>query len=166
MEAERLSILKELSSYSEQKLSEKPSPNQWSVAEVIMHLVIAERGALAYMNKKLEFGGHGKAAFGSGLKQRLLNLAITIPGLKYKAPTVVELKKEDSVDYAEAKAKWDAVRSEMKKEYEALNEKLAEHELFKHPAAGKMSLLQGIRFMRQHMNRHIGQIRNTAKAVS
>jgi len=166
MESEKATILAELKDHAEELLSKKPDANSWSVAEIVMHLVVAEGGALAYMNKKLEFGGHKKAKLSGAFKQRFLNLAISVPGIKYKAPAIVEVKEDNNVSYTEAIEKWNAVRADMAKKYEALDEKLAAHELFKHPAAGKMSTLQGVRFMRQHMNRHIKQMRNAANSVS
>lgn len=165
MESEREAILSEMSSYSVDVLTKKPDSESWSVAEIIMHLVVAEGGALAYMRKKLEFGGHAKSSLGAALKQRLLNLAISVP-VKYKAPKVASIKEGENPTFEEASTKWNELRSELLKEYEAMDDNLVSHELFKHPAAGKLNVLQSVRFMRQHMNRHIKQMRNTAESMA
>ena len=96
MENERKLLLSELEKYPIDTLEKKPNAKEWSVTEVIMHLVVAESASLAYMRKKLEVGGHGKASFSAGIKQRLLNLAISLP-IKYKAPKVAQLKEGETV---------------------------------------------------------------------
>ena len=165
MENERVAVLNELKTNPADKLVQKPDSGAWSVAEVVMHMVTAEGGALAYMRKKLEYGGHKRSSFGAAIKQRLLNLAISVP-IKYKAPKVADIKPGESVSFDEASARWDEVRAGLIKEYQAMDDETVGHELFKHPAAGKMNVLQSVRFMRQHMNRHIKQMHNTIKSVS
>jgi len=165
MENERKSVCQKLSEFSDQALSEKPGPDQWSVAEIIMHLVVAETAALNYMRKKLEFGGHQRASLGAGMKQQLLNFLISLP-IKFKAPKVIEFKETQGLTFADASQKWEAVRMELFTEYKKLDSETVGHELFKHPAMGKMNLVQGVKFMRQHMNRHIGQIEKTLKKVA
>ena len=165
MEAERLALMEQLSSQPNNKLDTKPANGGWSVTEVVMHLVVAETGALKYMRKKLEFGGHKKASFGAAVKQRLLNLAISIPGLKFKAPKVAQIQEGSDISFDDAKAQWNEIRTDLLKEYEAFDDAIVDNELFKHPAAGKLSVIQSVRFMRQHMNRHIKQIHSTLKQV-
>lgn len=164
MENERSSILKNLEGHSEEKLIRKPTPDRWSVTEVILHLSKAEEGALKYMQIKLKHGGHKKATFGAWLKQKLLNFAISIP-IKYKAPNVIKLNEGEGVSFAEAVANWAEIRKALRKEYELLDEAIIDHELFKHPAAGKLSVMQSVKFMRGHMLRHKGQIERTIKQV-
>lgn len=165
MESEREAVVNAMKNYNTSQLEKKPAANEWSVAEVIMHLVVAESGALAYMRKKLEFGGHQKATAGAGFKQKLLNLAIALP-IKFKAPKVADIQEGQKVTFDEAAAKWADVRKKLLAEYDKMDDDLVTHELFKHPAAGKLSALQSVKFMRQHMNRHIKQMHNTIKKVS
>lgn len=165
MESERQQLFAELSKYPQDVLEKKPAADVWSVTEVIYHLVVAERGALSYLNKKLEVGGFEKASFQAGLKQKFLNFMISLP-VKYRAPKVVALPKETSVSYAEAVAEWNSIRENMKSAYEKLDDDFCGRELFKHPMAGKMNIVQGLKFMRQHMNRHIGQIERILKQVA
>lgn len=165
MEAERQQLLSRLAPYSEETLTKKPAPNSWSVTETIYHLKVAELGALNYMRKKLEVGGHKKATFGALVKQKLLNLAVSLP-FKYKAPPVAQIPEGISISYAQAVAEWDEVRSGLLKEYKSVDERIIDNELFKHPMAGKLSVLQSVKFMRQHVIRHIGQIDRILKVVS
>jgi uncharacterized damage-inducible protein DinB len=165
MENERQQLLKRLEQYSEEILTKKPDADSWSVTETIYHLKVAEEGALKYMRKKLEVGGHAKATFGAGIKQKLLSLAISLP-IKYKAPKVAQIPEGTNVSFAQALAEWNEVRNGLKADYESVDESIIGNELFKHPAAGKLSILQSVKFMRQHMNRHIGQIDRILKQVA
>ena len=165
MEIERQALVKRLEKHPAEVLSTKPDPNSWSVAEVIDHLRTAESGALMYMSKKLEFGGHKKAGFGAAVKQKLLNLAVTLP-IKYKAPKFLDAPAPSDLTYETALAQWNEVRKQMRNDYERLDEKLIGNELFKHPSAGKMNAVHGAKFMRQHMNHHISQIERVLKALA
>ena len=165
MESEREAMMSELSNYSEETLTKKPDSDSWSVAEVVMHMVIAESGALAYMQKKLEFGGHTRSTLGAAFKQKLLNFAVSLP-IKFKAPKVANIKEGENVSFAEASQKWKSIRQDLLMEYQSMDDELVSHELFKHPAAGKMNVLQSVEFMRKHMNRHIKQMKSTVKVVS
>ena len=165
MESERQELLKRLEQYSEEVLTKKPAADSWSVTETIYHLKVAENGALLYMRKKLEFGGHAKATFGAAIKQKLLNLAVSLP-IKYKAPSVAQVPEGIKVSYAQAITEWNDIREALKKEYETIDETIIGNELYKHPAAGKLSILQSVKFMRQHVVRHVGQIDRILKQVS
>ncbi len=114
------------------------------------------------MHKKLEVKSHGPAGISSTLRLLLLNTAIRLP-LKYKAPPVVA--DVPATSYAVARARWDAVREKMRADYAAIDPAFIGHGLFKHPSLGRFNLSQGVRFMRQHMRRHAGQIGRTLAAL-
>jgi hypothetical protein len=150
-------LLNDLSEYDSYRLSHKPDANTWSVAQIVQHLAVAEKGAIRYLQKKLEVGGHQKARFSSIARLKLLNTALALP-IKFKAPQVVAVASENEIPYETAVSNWNAVRTEVRKTYESLDESVITHDLFKHPFAGKLDLIQGQRFMQQHMERHLKQI--------
>lgn len=157
MEQDRQELLERLAPLDTQRLESKPDPGSWSVTEVIHHLTVAEEAALHYMQKKLKAGGHQKAPAKAKLKQLLLNLAIKLP-IKYKAPKVAQLPEGVTISFAEAVESWNRVRNELEAVYTNLDPELADHDLFKHPMVGKLSVMQSIIFMHGHMTRHEGQI--------
>lgn len=165
METEREAVINSIRTIPADKLVTKPEQDQWSVTEIILHLAKAEEGALKYMQIKLKHGGHKKATIGAAIKHRLLNTAIALP-FKYKAPNVIKLDESGRTSFAQAVEQWAAIRNQLKNEYESIDEGIIDHELFKHPAAGKLSIMQSVKFMRRHMNRHIGQISRTIKQIS
>lgn len=164
-EADRRTLLAKLDAHGEDVLTRKPAPDAWSVVEILAHLIKAETGTLNYLRKKLEVGGHQKASAFAGLRKSFLNFVLGLP-IKFKAPKVVQLEKGAALSYAEAKAQWNAVRDSLGTEYQRIDEQLIAHDLFKHPFAGKLNLVQSTEFMRQHMLRHVGQVERTLKAVN
>lgn len=165
MENERQQLLQRLERYSEEVLTKKPDKDSWSVTETVYHLKVAEDGALQYLLKKLEVGGHQKATFGAAIKQRFLNLAVSLP-IKYKAPPIAQIPKGINIPYTQAVAEWNEVRTGLRKQYDSMDERIIGDELFKHPLVGKLSVLQSVKFMRQHALRHIGQIDRILKVVA
>jgi uncharacterized damage-inducible protein DinB len=54
LEEERKNLFNELKNYSDELINKKPSPEKWSVAEVIAHLITAEEMSLKYLSKKIQ----------------------------------------------------------------------------------------------------------------
>lgn len=160
MEADRQQMLKALEGIDHSVLERKPNPEKWSVSEVFMHMVVAEGGSLKYMRKKIEVNNHGPLKGGSG-RFALLMGALKLP-VKFKAPKIVA-DVGSGVSYSDALNQWNEVRKELRSDYENLDESWIDHDLFKHPSAGKFDLIRAIKFMRTHADRHIGQIRRTVK---
>ncbi|MEO8589884.1 MAG: DinB family protein [Flavobacteriales bacterium] len=163
LEVDRTALIAHLDTLPENSLTTAPGPGAWTVAQVITHLAIAEESSLSYLRKKHDGGRHKPATFSSHWRLPLLNLALSLP-LKYKAPAVVA--NVPATSYAEAKARWGAVRLDMRSTYGTLPEAHIGHDLFKHPTVGRFNLLQGLRFMQQHVRRHREQILRTLRAVA
>lgn len=162
LERQRNEILEGMASADPALLTKQPAPGAWSVAQVVLHLAIADEGMLAYMTKKIEVGGHAPVGATAPFRLALLNVALALP-VKYKAPRVVATVPECTM--AEAKQRWDAIRERMHRTFETIPEKLIGHGLFKHPSAGKFDLVQGLRFIGMHVHHHRAQIDRTLQKV-
>jgi uncharacterized damage-inducible protein DinB len=162
LERQRKDILDSLTTTDDGLLAQQPTKGAWSVAQVVMHLAIAEEGMLAYLNKKRDVGGHAPVGASAPFRLALLNLALVLP-VKYKAPTVVATVPECTM--AEAQIRWDTIRERMHHTFETIPEKLIGHGLFKHPSAGKFDLVQGLRFIGMHVHHHRAQIDRTLRKV-
>lgn len=163
LEAQRSALLRVLEGLPAERLERQPKPGAWSVAQVVLHLAIAEEGVMNYIDKKRSVGGHGPVGAMAPVRLALLNTALALP-LKFKAPAVVATVPQCS--YAEACARWQAVRERMHETFTAIPEELIGHGLIKHPSAGKFDLVQGLRFVRWHVKHHRPQIQRTLRSVS
>ena len=162
MESERIALFARLDQLPEAKLSLQPAAGSWSVTQVIMHLVIAEEGGLAYLRKKLSFAKHKPVGTFSVLRLMLLKAAMASP-FKFKAPAIVAVV--PNLGYTEAKERWAAVRKAMHDVYSSLPDEHVGHDLYKHPLAGKLDLVQGTRFIHAHCKRHMDQIDRILKRI-
>lgn len=163
MEADRQAMLAKIKDLDHSLLERKPNADAWSVSEVLMHMVVAETGALNYMRKKIEVDNHSVCK-GRSAQYALLIGALKAPLLKYKAPKIVA-NVGSGVKFSDALQQWNDVRAELRADYEKLEEAWIMHDLFKHPAAGKFDLIRAVKFMRIHADRHIGQIHRTIRSL-
>lgn len=137
--------------------SRSPKNGGWSVAQVCLHLSGAEAQGLAYMRKKLSGGPVDKATFGTWYRATLLRMALWLP-IKFKAPGI--LKEPDaSISFADAMAQWAAIRANLRQFLSEFPLEFVNAEVFKHPVAGKITIMQTIRFMHEHQNHHMKQVR-------
>jgi uncharacterized damage-inducible protein DinB len=163
MEAERRQFLSKLEHLDPSLLAASPAPGAWSVAQVVRHLAIAEARSTDYLEKKLNVGGHAPVGADALFRLALLRAAMILP-LRYKAPAIVATV--PPCTFAEARSEWDRVRQRMAASYTALPEELVGHGLYKHPAAGKLNVLQGLAFMGDHVRHHRKQVLRTIGQVS
>jgi len=163
MEAERRHFLSKLEHLDPSLLAASPTPGAWSVAQVLLHLAMAEARSMDYLEKKLSVGGHAPLGADALLRLALLRAAMFLP-LRYKAPGIVATVPECS--FKEACHEWDRVRQRMAALYATLPSELVAHGLYKHPAAGKLDVLQGLVFMADHVRHHREQVLRTIRQLT
>lgn len=162
LEAQRSALLRSLEKEAPQRLEQAPHAGAWSVAQVILHLAMADEGLIDHIDRKIAFGGHGEPSAGAPFRLALLKIALASP-LKFKAPKVVATIPE--VSYVEATAHWKRVRERMEETFATIPEAIIGHGLIKHPSAGKFGLVQGLGFIHWHVKHHQPQIRRTLASV-
>lgn len=164
LERERLDLFSKLDKLDATKMNIQPDEKSWSVVQVMDHLTLAETNSLRYMKKKMSFSDSlKKADFKANFRLFLLKTAMALP-IKFKAPTVVADSKNDK-NYNEAKAAWEETRNSIAEFLEQFPEEHLESETFKHPTAGKLTVVQALNFMRTHVDHHLRQIDRINKVV-
>jgi|GEM_PF-380966 len=162
MEAERTAMFAKFN-HSDAKYSRPAADGGWSVAQVCIHLSVAEAQGLAYMRKKLSGGAVDKATFNTWYRATLLRLALWLP-IKYKAPSI--LKEPDvTIPFGDAEAKWTEGRAQLRQFLVDFPVEMLNAEVFKHPAAGKITIMQTLKFMHEHQNHHMRQVRRILGAI-
>ncbi len=152
-------LLEELKNYSESDLNRPPKPGAWSALQVMHHLMLAESVSQQYVEKKLSFDPPLKR---KGLlnifRFRLLSIFMRSP-FKKKAPVAIG----DNVipaqsSFWETAKKWKAQRESLALYLENLPAEYVSKEIYKHPAAGRLTLPQMLLFFHDHFRRHRKQI--------
>ena len=145
-----------------------PAPGQWSAAQVVQHLLLAETGIIAYIRQKL---ASSEALRRGGLKARLrsfiLRLALRLPGLKFKAPPRAGIEPDAATTrpLPEMRQQWQQLRRQLEQLLNEFPGTQLHHAIFKHPRSGMLTISQTLNFMLDHVLHHQQQVRRIAKAV-
>lgn len=140
-------------------LNYKPADGGWSAIQVLHHLILAEQGSLRYLQKKqAEQRQQKKAGLGAVWRTFLLRVSLKLP-IKFKAPKMVgDDVLPDTADYGETKRQWQEERAALRAFLESLPEAHFRQEVYRHPRAGRMSIMHMLQFFDTHVQRHRGQV--------
>lgn len=153
-------LLTDLQQYSEATLNRKPTPNSWSVLQVLQHMMLVESASDKYVRKKLSYNPKlPKTNLGTAWRMLLLKSYNWLP-IKLKAPSYVNENNfpADAV-LAEIAEKWQEQRSGLRDFLAALPNDIFNKEVYKHPLVGRLSLLGMLQFYEGHFDRHQKQIK-------
>ena len=150
-------ILNNLVDYTAEELNFKPSENEWSISQVVEHLIESETGVNKYINFKLKnIKEQPKAGIRSFLNSKVLNKKLK-SNEKFKVPTVLS-EPELGNDYSDLKEKWDNSRMFLIKTVETFPKGKIKKAIFNHPVAGLLNMHQTMLFLINHLDHHIPQI--------
>jgi len=153
----------DLSIYSEEELNNHPQPGVWSALDNITHLMISEALSLAYLKKKLS--GGTEVLNKAGVKAKMRSIALNTfmrSNRKRKAPAAVgETAFPEHSKLGDLMDKWRSQRNELKAFLADQPEEVFTLEAYRHPFAGRLSLLGMLQFFGSHFDRHRRQIRRT-----
>ncbi len=160
LEAQREKTLQSVRHLTDDQLNNPLVPGKWSVAEILSHLVSAERMSTSYVQKKIQ-GIHEAADSGwwEEIKLNALKISQRIPGLRYKAPKRVVENTTFYRDFATIQKEWDGVRSDLHKLVSSLSADQARKLIYRHPVAGYLNMKQCLLFFREHIIHHTPQIK-------
>lgn len=164
LDAKLQNLLKDLESYSNEKLNHKPEENEWSVLQVIQHMLTVERLSTMYVKKKLSFNPTLKNTNISTQLRLLLLKSYNYLPIKLKAPKNVGDNLPEFSTLAETAEKWQATRQELRDFFATLSDEIFQKEVYKHPISGRMSLVHMLEFFEGHFDRHLKQIKRTLEA--
>jgi DinB superfamily len=158
LERQREQILGMIKNLPEDVYRNSPS-DKWSVAQIVTHLFTSERLSIGYMKKK-SLGI--EALKNSGLKQVLVSGILKISQrfpFRYKAPRVIVENTPEALSVDEITSRWNKSRSDLKEFLEGISKQHARRLIFKHPIAGMLNADQAMKFMYEHINHHLPQIK-------
>ena len=131
---------------------------EWSIAQVVEHLLASEKGTLGYMKKKSS--GGWDALEDEAEQHRASSAAINArleSNERYKAPEVLPEPTNAQSLHALFSA-WNELRKEMHAFLESVEPQHLHKLVFRQPAAGMLTVLQTLEFMDAHLRHHIPQI--------
>jgi len=164
IETSRKQLFKEIEGLTEDQLNFKASTDEWSILEVMHHLMMAEGGSVLYVQKKLTNGLEDIPEIDSEADERFSQLTNYMEGdNRTQAPPMASPTFERSTLTATREG-WDKIRQDTATQLERFGEADLNKATYKHFVAGRMTIGQMLGFFRVHFNRHLNQI-NRIKAV-
>jgi len=155
-----------LEPHSEEILNAQPKPGAWSAMQVCHHVLLSEKGSMAYLQKKLSFNPKlSPVTLSTKMRLKLMTTYLATP-LKFPAPE--NISGDNLPAYStlkEVDEKWKMIRSDMRAYLSNLSEDLFDKEIYKHPFAGRLSIEGMVLFFEGHLTRHEKQIRKALKLV-
>lgn len=158
-------LIADLKKYSDEKLNHKPTPDTWSVVEVLQHVMLVEGASQRYVQKKLSYNPSLKNAnIFTSLRIGFTRIYNLMP-IKLKAPAYVD-ERNFSSDIAvnELITNWKSQRQQLRDYLTTLPEAIFKKEVYKNPVAGRLSLYGMLQFFEGHFDRHYKQIQNLLKS--
>lgn len=138
-------------------LNRQPQPDQWSIIQVLSHLIQSDKLVTAYILKKMRSEGEfPKSGFRTWLRTVILQLALRGP-FRFKAPPMVA-KVPEYETLAVIESKWRQTYREFHEMLASFPPHLMGREIFRHPYAGRLNLHQTIDFMAEHFSHHKKQV--------
>jgi hypothetical protein len=166
LESDRINLLSELSSFSEDQLQQIPSPGKWSILYTLTHILTAERMSLIYMKKKsLGVNEVDNSGIVEELKFRFLQASQRLPMLKFKAPKAVVEHTPISISFATLKTQWEKSRQDLYAFLESIEEKNVRKKIYKHVIVGRLDAIQGVGFLREHFIHHLPRLKKQITAA-
>lgn len=164
IESQRQLTLDSIKGLSEKELNQSPAEGKWSVAEILSHLIAAERLSILYIQKKIQgIQQAGTSGLWEEIKIVVLIVSQRIPGLTFRAPPRVVENTPQYKTFPEILAAWSVVRSELKLLVEKMPDSALSRLIYKHPAAGYLSIRHALIFFYEHVYHHGPQLKRLAK---
>jgi len=147
-----------------------PVPGQWAAAQVIHHLLTAEKKIVGALRHTLAADHHKwrLATLKHRVRGLLLRLALRVPGLKFKAPPTLPPPPapETLAPLPDLRAEWATVRRELEQVLHEFPGSKLRHTVFRHPRAGWLTVGQTVASILDHTLHHQQQLNRISKVLS
>jgi hypothetical protein len=164
VEKQRAELMHTLTSLDKNLLNKQPSPNAWSVNQVLMHLMTSEALSMSYIQKKLSYSSNYPKTGGVATARMEMMRFVLWTNVKIKAPKFIDIPYQE-FDFVQLSENWANQRARLIDLLRS-QEQIMGMELFKHPLAGKLNLYQMLDFFSLHTARHAKQIEKTVVMIS
>ncbi len=165
IETSREQLFKDLEQYSEDQLNFKPSADEWSILEVMNHLMMAEGGSALYVQKKLTNGLAEVPEIDAEAGDRFQQLTDYMQGDNAAPAPPMVTPTFERTTLAATREGWDKIRRDTAEQLERFAEDDLNKATYKHLLVGRMTIGQMLGFFRLHFNRHLNQIERIKAAM-
>jgi uncharacterized damage-inducible protein DinB len=157
----RRALLEDLANLNEDQLKKKPRLSEWSILQIVQHLVLAERDVMQYLPEPKALI-HRKR----GLRARIFYVVVLLI-LRWNIRVPVPSKgmvPDANTSLSELRRQWDENMRWFREYVDSLEPEDLKRAVFSHPIAGPLTGPQAGTLAQYHFEAHLRQI-NNAKAL-
>ena len=161
LDATHQKLLDLIEPIEDEDFGRRPSPDRWSLAEIVHHLSLVERRVIGELE-----GGLSRPPVRMGLLQRLMPISWLVGSrvVRVKAPKSVE-PLDPLPSKEEVIANYESVRAGTKEFGIRHGRERLKQLAMKHPFLGTFDGVSAILFIGHHELRHFKQIKETIKKI-
>lgn len=158
LETELQELLTYMDSLRQEQLCQSPE-GAWNSVQILYHLKESEKGTTSYLIHKIKAPKSEIPSGGisSKLRSHLLSKNLRNYSKKFNAPSVLK-EMPEQLNYTEVRAEYLRVRENLKEVLEKFESDMLPKAYFKHPVAGRITIIQTVNFLKDHFERHTSQI--------
>jgi uncharacterized damage-inducible protein DinB len=158
VEQEKNLLIDHVSGLTPEEYFKTPAPGKWSVAQIMTHLMVAEQLSLRYMKKKsLGINDVNDSGVMQELTFQFYNVLQRLP-IKLRAPKTILDHTPEPLSLEDLKTQWGDFRGELKIFLSTIHDKHIRRMIYKHAFAGRLDVIQALRFFITHIHHHRPQI--------
>ena len=157
----RRALLEDLANLNEDQLKKKPGPSEWSILQIVQHMVLAEREVMQYLPEPEELI-HRKR----GLRARIFYVVVLLI-LRWNIRVPVPSKRmvpDGNTSLSELRQQWDENLRWFRGYLDSLGPGDLKRAVFSHPVAGPLTGPQAGTLAQYHFEAHLRQIKKV-KAI-
>ena len=158
----RKALLDDLERLNDDQLRRKPGPNQWSILQIVQHMVLAERDVMQYLPEPEELISRKR-----GLRARIFYLVVLLI-LKWniRVPVPSEgMVPDGNTSLSDLRQQWDENLRWFRGYLDTVKPKDLKRAVFSHPIAGPLTGPQAGKMAQYHFDVHFRQLEKVQSLV-
>jgi len=159
----RRALLDELALLNDDQIRRKPGPSEWSILQIVQHMVLAEQGVMKYLPEPEEFIARKR-----GLRARIFYVVVLLI-LRWNIRVPVPSKRmvpDGNTSLSEVRQQWDENLRWFRGYLDSLRPEDLKRAVFSHPVAGPLTGPQAGKMAQYHFDAHLRQIEKVKAIVT
>ena len=158
----RRTLLDELAELNDDQLRKKPGPNEWSILQIVQHMVLAERDVMQHLPEPKELIARKR-----GLRSRIFYVVVLFIlrwGLRVPVPSEGMLP-DGNTSLSELRQQWDENLRWFRGYLDTSRPEDLQRAVFSHPIAGPLTGPQAGMLAQYHFDAHLRQIKKVKSLI-
>ena len=158
----RRALLDDLAILNDEQIRRKPGPKEWSILQIVQHMVLAEQGVMQYLPEPEELIDRKR-----GLRARIFYVVVLLI-LRWNIRVPVPSKRmvpDGNTSLSELRQQWDENMRWFRAYLDSSGPDDLKRAVFSHPVAGPLTGPQAGKLAQYHFDAHLRQIKKAKSIV-